>query len=119
MGQQPQPLQYQSQMPPQPGQLHQYPQQGQGQQPGHQFQLHSNQFNANQNNNLNNNNNNNMNNNTQRGNLSVTQSGFSKLWGQETVDLMQNRHILPPEPVQPPTIKLNNQFYESVNCSPE
>lgn len=117
MGQQPQPLQYQSQMPPQPGQLHQYPQQGQGQQPGHQFQLHSNQFNANQNNNLNNNNN--MNNNTQRGNLSVTQSGFSKLWGQETVDLMQNRHILPPEPVQPPTIKLNNQFYESVNCSPE
>lgn len=97
-----QPLQYQNQMPPQqPQQQPQYPGQG------HQFQLHQNTFNNN-------------NNSTQRGgNLSVTQSGFNRLWGMETVDLLQNRHILPPEPVQAPPIKLNNQFYEAVNCSPE
>lgn len=51
--------------------------------------------------------------------MSVAQQGFSKLWGQDSLDLMQHRHILPNEKVQPPPIILNNQFYESVNCSPE
>lgn len=51
--------------------------------------------------------------------MSVAQQGFSKLWGQDSVDLMQQRHILPTERVQPPPIQLNNQFYEAVNCSPE
>lgn len=50
---------------------------------------------------------------------SVVQSGFNRLWGQESVDLLQNRHILPQTKVEPPAISLNNQFYEAVNCSPE
>ena len=33
---------------------------------------------------------------SQLGGLSVTQTGFSKMWGGETLDLLQNRHILPP-----------------------
>lgn len=49
----------------------------------------------------------------------VVQQGFNKLWGQETIDLMQNRHILPPTPIEPPPIQLNHQFFESVNCNPE
>uniref|UniRef100_A0A336LPL5 CSON000209 protein n=1 Tax=Culicoides sonorensis TaxID=179676 RepID=A0A336LPL5_CULSO len=47
----------------------------------------------------------------------VIQSGFNRIWGQETIDLMQNRRILPIEKVTPPPIKLNHQFHEAVNCS--
>lgn len=50
---------------------------------------------------------------------SVIQRGFDSMWGHNTVDLMQNRHILPTSPVEPPKITLEHQFYESVNCSPE
>ncbi|XP_053967300.1 protein transport protein Sec24A [Anastrepha ludens] len=50
--------------------------------------------------------------------MSVTQAGFSRLWGQDTIDLMQNRHILTPATLSPPRIVLNNQFHESINCSP-
>ncbi|XP_011181486.2 protein transport protein Sec24A isoform X2 [Zeugodacus cucurbitae] len=50
--------------------------------------------------------------------MSVTQSGFSRLWGQDTIDLMQNRHILSPATLTPPRIVLNNQFHESINCNP-
>ena len=32
----------------------------------------------------------------QLGGLSVTNTGFQKMWGQESIDLLQNRHILPP-----------------------
>ncbi|XP_036330766.1 protein transport protein Sec24A [Rhagoletis pomonella] len=49
--------------------------------------------------------------------MSVTQAGFSRLWGQDTIDLMQNRHILSPATLSPPRIVLNNQFHESINCS--
>ncbi|CAD7015448.1 unnamed protein product [Ceratitis capitata] len=49
--------------------------------------------------------------------MSVTQAGFSRLWGQDTIDLMQNRHILSPATLQPPRIVLNNQFHESINCN--
>uniref|UniRef100_A0A1A9WHU5 Protein transport protein Sec24A n=1 Tax=Glossina brevipalpis TaxID=37001 RepID=A0A1A9WHU5_9MUSC len=48
----------------------------------------------------------------------VLQQGFSRLWGQDTVDLMQNRHILTPATLQPPRIILHNQFHESINCNP-
>lgn len=50
---------------------------------------------------------------------SVVRSGFNSLWGNETVDLMQNRHVLPATKVLPPPIKLNHQFHEAVNCSSE
>lgn len=47
----------------------------------------------------------------------VVQQGFNRLWGRETVDLLQNRHILPQTKVLPPTVKLNHQFHEAANCS--
>lgn len=50
---------------------------------------------------------------------SVVHSGFNKLWGNETIDLMQQRHVLPTTKVQPPTIKLNHHFQEAINCNPE
>lgn len=50
---------------------------------------------------------------------SVIQRGFDSMWGHNTIDLMQHRHILPTVPVEPPKIALEHQFYESVNCSPE
>ncbi|XP_055689103.1 protein transport protein Sec24B [Lutzomyia longipalpis] len=51
--------------------------------------------------------------------LSATHSGFNRLWGNETVDLLENRHILPPGKIQPPPIRINQQLQESVNCSPD
>eukprot|EP00088_Acartia_fossae_P014814 TRINITY_DN1798_c0_g3_i1.p1 TRINITY_DN1798_c0_g3~~TRINITY_DN1798_c0_g3_i1.p1 ORF type:complete len:767 (-),score=154.62 TRINITY_DN1798_c0_g3_i1:26-2326(-) len=50
------------------------------------------------------------------GNLSVTQQGFRKLWGQDTLDLLQNRHILPPDKVSPPEIRLQTEQWNSINC---
>lgn len=50
---------------------------------------------------------------------SVVNQGFNRMWGNETVDLMQQRHILPPTKVLPPPIKLNHQFHEATNCSTE
>ncbi|XP_017012565.3 protein transport protein Sec24A [Drosophila takahashii] len=50
--------------------------------------------------------------------LNVAQQGFSRLWGQDTIDLMQNRHILSPATLAPPKVVLHNQFHESINCSP-
>lgn len=47
------------------------------------------------------------------------QHGFNKLWGQQNIDLMQTRHILPTTRVKPPAIELGHELYESVNCSPE
>ncbi|XP_065366704.1 protein transport protein Sec24A isoform X2 [Calliphora vicina] len=48
---------------------------------------------------------------------SVLQQGFNRLWGQDTIDLMQNRHILSPATLVPPKIVLHNQFHESINCN--
>jgi len=53
----------------------------------------------------------------QLGGLSVTQNGFQKMWGQESVDLLQNRHILPSEQVIPPKPRLQAEQWNSVNCS--
>jgi len=41
------------------------------------------------------------------------------MWGQESVDLLQNRHILPPEEVVPPRPKLQAEQWNQANCSPE
>lgn len=57
--------------------------------------------------------------NSQMNMMSVTQSGYNKLWGAETVDLLQCRNVLPPEKVEPPKIKLHQEFLETVNCSPD
>ena len=48
---------------------------------------------------------------------SVVNQGFNRMWGNETIDLMQNRHILPTTKVLPPPVKLNHQFHEATNCS--
>ncbi|XP_063220045.1 protein transport protein Sec24A [Bacillus rossius redtenbacheri] len=50
--------------------------------------------------------------------LSVAQ-GFNKLWGMETIELLQNRNILPPEKLEAPLIKLYDEYLSSVNCSPD
>lgn len=34
----------------------------------------------------------------------VVKSGFNRLWGNNTIDLLQNRHILPTDKVRPPVI---------------
>jgi protein transport protein SEC24 len=49
----------------------------------------------------------------------IVQQGFNRLWGRESVDLLQNRHILPQTKVLPPPVKLNHQFHEAANCSPD
>ena len=53
------------------------------------------------------------------GGLSVTQTGFQKMWGQESIDLLQNRHILPPEPLKPPMARLQAEQWSNINCSPD
>lgn len=55
----------------------------------------------------------------QLGGLSVTNTGFQKMWGQESVDLLQNRHILPPGPVKPPQPRLQAEQWNNINCSTE
>ncbi|XP_033231319.1 protein transport protein Sec24A [Belonocnema kinseyi] len=57
--------------------------------------------------------------NNQMSGLNVTQAGFNKLWGMESVDLLQCRNILPPEKIEPPRIKLQQEFLDQVNCSPD
>jgi len=55
----------------------------------------------------------------QLGGLSVTQNGFQKMWGQESLDLLQNRHILPSEEVTPPKPRLQAEQWNNANCSSE
>lgn len=57
--------------------------------------------------------------NQQMDQLSVSRSGFSQLWGHQIIDLMQCRNVLPEQPVEPPQVKLGQQFEESVNCHPD
>ncbi|EZA50413.1 Protein transport protein Sec24B [Ooceraea biroi] len=57
--------------------------------------------------------------NNQMGGLNVTQGGFNKLWGSETIDLLQCRNVLPPEKIEPPKIRLHQEFLDGVNCSPD
>ncbi|KAF2360145.1 Sec23/Sec24 helical domain [Trinorchestia longiramus] len=44
----------------------------------------------------------------------VTQDGWNKAWGTDYVDLLQQRHILPPEKVHPPKPVLAQEFVK--NC---
>ncbi|XP_043484363.1 protein transport protein Sec24A [Leptopilina heterotoma] len=57
--------------------------------------------------------------NSQISGYGVTQAGFNKLWGNETVDLLQCRNILPTDKVEPPKIKLHQEFLDQINCSPD
>ncbi|XP_003490260.1 protein transport protein Sec24B isoform X1 [Bombus vosnesenskii] len=57
--------------------------------------------------------------NSQMNMMTVTQHGYNKFWGMETVDLLQCRNVLPTEKVEPPKIKLHQEFLDSVNCSPD
>ena len=41
------------------------------------------------------------------------------MWGQESVDLLQNRHILPPDPIKPPMARLQAEQWSNINCSPD
>lgn len=56
---------------------------------------------------------------SQMSGLSVAQMGFNKLWGMESIDLLQNRNVLPAEKVEAPKVMLHQEFLDSVNCSPE
>ncbi|XP_023336765.1 protein transport protein Sec24A, partial [Eurytemora carolleeae] len=51
------------------------------------------------------------------GGISVTQQGFQRMWGQDSVDLLQNRHILPAEEIKPPKPKLQAEQWNTINCS--
>ncbi|KAL0102264.1 hypothetical protein PUN28_018655 [Cardiocondyla obscurior] len=55
--------------------------------------------------------------NNQMSNLNVSQYGFNKAWGIDSIDLLQCRNILLPEKVEPPKIKLHQEFLDAVNCS--
>ncbi|KAL1139045.1 hypothetical protein AAG570_009106 [Ranatra chinensis] len=55
----------------------------------------------------------------QMSNLSVTQSGYNRLWGKDTYDLLKCRDILPSGRVEPPAIRLQQELYEANNCSSE
>merc|ERR1719309_1676087 len=55
----------------------------------------------------------------QLGGLSVTQNGFQRMFGHETVDLLENRHILPSEEVRPPKPRLQAEVWNNINCSPD
>jgi protein transport protein SEC24 len=55
----------------------------------------------------------------QLGGLSVTQQGWQRMFGHETVDLLQNRHILPSEEVRPPKPRLQAEVWNNINCSPD
>ncbi|XP_033329992.2 protein transport protein Sec24AB [Megalopta genalis] len=57
--------------------------------------------------------------NNQMNMMSVAQAGYNKLWGMENIDLLQCRNVLPAEKVDPPKIKLHQEYLESINCSPD
>ena len=51
--------------------------------------------------------------------MSVTQSGFNKLWGMESYDLLQTVNVLPPTGVEVPIVCLEPGFPTQINCSPD
>lgn len=57
--------------------------------------------------------------NSQMSGLNVAHSGFNQLWGMESIDLLQNRNVLPAQKVEPPKVKLQQEFLDGVNCSPD
>lgn len=57
--------------------------------------------------------------NTQMSRMDVVNSGFNQMWNHHSIDLLQNRNILPADKIEPPIIKLPQEELEAVNCSPE
>lgn len=49
----------------------------------------------------------------------VVQGGFNKLWGTESIDLLQTPNILPPTKVEAPKVVLGNDILDQANCSPD
>ncbi|XP_037068145.1 LOW QUALITY PROTEIN: protein transport protein Sec24A-like [Pollicipes pollicipes] len=49
----------------------------------------------------------------------VLTAGFNRIWGTESVDLMQQRHILPPTRLEPPKVVLPQEHLNNSNCSPD
>ncbi|KAI9561908.1 hypothetical protein GHT06_012870 [Daphnia sinensis] len=54
---------------------------------------------------------------SQMNTMSVTQTGFDKIWGHENVDLLQVRNILPAQGVETPRIRLRQEHLNNVHCS--
>uniref|UniRef100_A0A0A9X976 Protein transport protein Sec24A n=4 Tax=Lygus hesperus TaxID=30085 RepID=A0A0A9X976_LYGHE len=46
-------------------------------------------------------------------------AGYNKLWGREAVDLLKSKDILPQPKVEPPRIRLSQEYFDAANCSPE
>ncbi|KAI4490569.1 hypothetical protein M0804_003513 [Polistes exclamans] len=57
--------------------------------------------------------------NRQMNTMSVTHAGYNKIWGMESVDLLQCRNILPPGKIEPPKVRLHQEFLDGVNCNPD
>ncbi|XP_065567531.1 protein transport protein Sec24A-like [Artemia franciscana] len=55
--------------------------------------------------------------NAQFNQMSVTQSGFNRIWGTEAIDLLTTRDVLPPEGVTLPAINLQKEHLNQLNCS--
>ncbi|KAG0725241.1 Protein transport protein Sec24B [Chionoecetes opilio] len=53
----------------------------------------------------------------QLGGMSVTNDGWNKAWGTHQMDLMQQRHVVPPAGIVPPKPMLAQEYLP--NCSPE
>ncbi|XP_060530213.1 protein transport protein Sec24B [Cylas formicarius] len=49
----------------------------------------------------------------------IINSGFNKLWGSDSIDLLQTPNILPPTKVKAPVINLGQQGLGEVNCHPD
>lgn len=50
---------------------------------------------------------------------SVTQQGYNRLWGMDTLDLLKTRDLLSKDKIEAPTIRLNPEMFDAPNCSPE
>ncbi|KAH0534755.1 hypothetical protein KQX54_007979, partial [Cotesia glomerata] len=57
--------------------------------------------------------------NTQMSRMDVVNSGFNSMWNHHSIDLLQNRNILPADKIEAPIIKLPQEELEAVNCSPD
>ncbi|KAJ8966875.1 hypothetical protein NQ314_003269 [Rhamnusium bicolor] len=49
----------------------------------------------------------------------VAQAGFSRYWGTESYDLLQNPNVLPTIKIEAPRISLGQELLDQANCSPD
>lgn len=47
----------------------------------------------------------------------MTKDGWNKSWGSHQIDLLQNRHVVPPDGIVPPKPVLAQEYLP--NCSPD